>query len=366
MIPPYLAGREQEQDLISEFLEWLEDDLPPGRGVILYGPRGNGKTALMNWAVREARARQIGALKFSSKEIKSAEWLAEYLAVRPRWLRSLKGRSVRGVQIGARDPAVGRIGDALERRARRRGLVLAIDEAHTLAVDVGQDLLHAMQLLVGEQVPVMLLLAGTPDLPRQLGKMNSSFWGRSEILPLGLLEPDAAADAIRIPLEAVGRCITDEALARVVAESHGYPYFLQLWGELLWKEIREPNLPASLHDVDRARSSFERRRGIYYSDRHAELERAKLEYVAAKLAPAFAGTDKLPHHEVNEAIRAALEFEGRASDEDAVLLARNRLHDLGYIWSAGGTAGPSFRPGIPSLMQYMAKGRGIDLGPAGE
>ena len=207
LIPPYLAGREQEQCLILELLERLADREPPGRDIILYGPRGNGKTALLNWAVREARARRIGALKFSSKEIKSEEWLAEHLAARPRWLRSLKGLAVRGVRIETHDPPEGRIGDMLARRARRRGLVLAIDEAHTLAVDAGQHLLHAVQRLEGEEVPVMLLLAGTPDLPRHLSTMEASFWNRSEILPLGLLEPGAAADAIRIPLEEAGRSI---------------------------------------------------------------------------------------------------------------------------------------------------------------
>ena len=122
------------------------------------------------------------------------------------------------------------ISAVLSRRARKRGLVVAVDEAHTLAIGVGRALLNAVQQSLTDQAPVMLLLAGTPGLPRHLNSMDASFWGRSETVPLGLLRPVAAADAIRIPMEAEGRSISTEALAQVVEESHGYPYFLQLWG----------------------------------------------------------------------------------------------------------------------------------------
>lgn len=75
-----------------------------------------------------------------------------------------------------------------------------MDEAHTLAIDAGQNLLHAVQRLGRKEIPVMLLLAGMPDSPRHLNLMEALVWGRSKILPLGLLKPVSAADAIRIPL----------------------------------------------------------------------------------------------------------------------------------------------------------------------
>lgn len=211
---------------------------------------------------------------------------------------------------------------------------------------------------------VILLLAGTPDLPRHLNTMEASFWDRSEILPLGLLSPSAAADAIRIPLEAARRSIEADALARVVAESHGYPFFLQLWGKLLRRMVPDSSLPASLDDVNRARPRFEYRRNIYYRNRHVELDDAKLVFVAAKLAVPFAVNDKLTDLEVDEAIGRALESEGRGSDLQTVRTARDRLHDLGYIWSAEGEVRPYFRPGIPSLMQYVARSRDIEVGTA--
>lgn len=274
----------------------------------------------------------------------------------------MSGVTLSGIGIRTRDSPSGLLSDALARRARRRALVVAVDEAHMLAIDAGRALLNAFQRSQSDQVPVMLLLAGTPDLSRRLNSMGASFWGRSTILPLGLLDSDAAADAIRIPMEAEGRTISSEAIAQVVEECHGYPYFEQLWGRLLWTETSDAARPASLGDVDRVRPRFENARNLYYQTRYAELKRARLAIVAAKLSLAFSAIDRLTDLEVDEAIGLALESQGRASNTESVKAACERLHDLGYIWSEGGESRPYIRPGIPSPMQYMARSRGMDVG----
>ena len=46
-LPPYLAGREYEQDLCLAFVSRLRLGRPPPREIVFYGPRGNGKTALL-------------------------------------------------------------------------------------------------------------------------------------------------------------------------------------------------------------------------------------------------------------------------------------------------------------------------------
>ena len=191
--------------------------------------------------------------------------------------------------------------------------------------------------------------------------MDASFWDRSERLPLGLLAPEAAGDAIRIPLEADGRSIDRDALAQVVAESHGYPFFLQVWGDLLWHQASDAARPASLEDVDHAKALFKTKRNRYYGNRYVELEFAKPEGVAAKLSLAFAEAGKCTSRELNEAIRLALASEGRGSERRSVMTARNRLHDLGYIWSGGGESRLYFQPGIPSLMRFVARCSDIDL-----
>jgi len=48
-IPPYLAGRSREQGVLGEQLELVASGASPPADVLLIGPRGNGKTALLGW-----------------------------------------------------------------------------------------------------------------------------------------------------------------------------------------------------------------------------------------------------------------------------------------------------------------------------
>ena len=55
-LPPYLAGREHEQRTCRAFLDHLRQGAAPPGNLVLYGPRGNGKTTLLSWLHKAARA----------------------------------------------------------------------------------------------------------------------------------------------------------------------------------------------------------------------------------------------------------------------------------------------------------------------
>ena len=55
-LPPYLAGREYEQEICGAFLSRLRNGRPPPREIVFHGPRGNGKTALLAWLRKEVAA----------------------------------------------------------------------------------------------------------------------------------------------------------------------------------------------------------------------------------------------------------------------------------------------------------------------
>ncbi len=179
----------------------------------------------------------------------------------------------------------------------------------------------------------MLLLAGTQDLPRHLNSMEASFWGGTRIVPMGLLESDTAADAIQIPLVAEGRSMTADAPEQVVAESHGYAFFLQVWGSVLWNEWPDAARPLPHGDVNRIRPRLASARGQCYIQRYDELNRADLAFVVTKLSMAFFETTRPTRREVDAIIKSALEGQRRAADRESVIAARDRLHDPGYIWS---------------------------------
>lgn len=242
---------------------------------------------------------------------------------------------------------------ALARLAKKGPTVLLIDEDHTLEPAVGAQLLQAAQTLAGEGRPVLVVLAGTPDLPSHLREMHATFWERSAIFPLHRLDDHASSEAIRIPLEQEGYEIAPEALESMVEDSHGYPYFLQLWGRALWSQVRQSPGPIGMEEVNRVRPRFEEIRNRFCLGRYRELVKRGLVSSAVALARAYEGIDSLDGFEVDEMLKGALEADGQIATSSKPMQVREELHNLGYIWSPGGGRKDLYLSGIPSLMSFV-------------
>ena len=52
-LPPYLAGREDEQSVFRKGLAKMSAGKSPPAATVLYGPRGMGKTVLLRWFKNE-------------------------------------------------------------------------------------------------------------------------------------------------------------------------------------------------------------------------------------------------------------------------------------------------------------------------
>ena len=248
--PPHLAGREQEQDSLADHINYLAADASASSALIIYGPRGNGKTVLLDWTRHRAEDCGVNAVRPSSQTIKNRSELTEKLLAALRWSWMPQTIAWRGVQVRFGQYGSTSIENALRRLTKKRPVALLIDEAHSLDPDVGASLLHAVQLLRADGLATLLVLAGTPDLPINLRRMQATFWEHSTVLSLQRLDPAASADAIRIPFEATNRSVSPEALVQVARESHGYPFFLQLWGRVLWNRAEGR---AASHRIGRRR-----------------------------------------------------------------------------------------------------------------
>ena len=356
-LPPYLAGRGEEQGALRRLLAYLKAGRGAPRDVILSGPRGNGKTVLMRWLQGEVQASAEGldAVWLTPADARGLDDLATLL-VPPRRFRSLRpdrlsfsiGIGRLGWELGGRPGSLARL---LAERCRQRPLVLFLDEAHTLDRALGQTLLNASQS-VSVEAPFLLVMAGTPGLQAHLNTMSATFWSRGEKIGIGLLDETAAAEALIRPLAELGAPISfdDAALEQAIAECQGYPYFLQLLGAALWEVAQEEGL-ARIHPalIAQARLRFDVDRSAYYEDRRDELKRCGLLGVAAHLARGFRHRESLREHELDAAI-AADPLAGDSPSE--VDRRRDGLADLGYVWKAPGDE-DRWRPGIPSLMAYV-------------
>ena len=330
----------------------MADGVPPPSEVILLGPRGNGKTALLAWLQREiAGIEGIEAVRLTPSEIATPAQLAERLLPESWWVEiTPEDVSIAGITWRpGKKKRVPVARDVLAARSGKKPFVLLVDEAHTLAPEVGGALLNASQI-VGRELPFLLVLAGTPNLRDQMSRMNASFWSRADQIPVSRLDAPAAAAAIQRPLEEEDVSINDDALDHIVEQSHGYPFFLQLWGSLVWRRTVAAGAGrlVTLAEVEAAQAEFDERRGIYYLQRFNELADQDLLPAARAVADAFAERPKWLEGDLRDLV---LRRAGETAGPDHAAGALRVLRQLGFIWQSG--ADPRWEPGIPSLMDYI-------------
>ena len=183
--------------------------------------------------------------------------------------------------------------------------------------------------------------------------MHATFWERSAIHPVRRLDQAASSDAIRIPFREACKEIAADALERVVADSQGYPIFLQLWGKELWDQVRQSSRPIGTADVNRVRPDLEFTRNSFYLERYRELDDSGLVAPAVALAEAYAGIESLDKKKVDEVLKAAIEADGQTVTSERLMQVREELHNLGYDWSPGGARKNLYFSGIPSLMSFV-------------
>ena len=356
-LPPALTGRGVQQGVLSRCLGDLVAGVAPPHNVVLLGPRGNGKTALLQWFRAACAERSVAVESLTPHRIASREALADALTPRrgiARWLpRKVGVASLGSAEWRADGPARHDLTRALIARCRRKPLAVLLDEAHTLAPDVGGDLLNASQQ-VRADAPFLLVLAGTPGLPDRLSAMDASFWSRlgKGLLPVGRLDDTAAREALVRPLAGHHVVFDADALDAVVEHSQRYPYFIQLWGDELWQrraaggaarittdlvEATEPAVAVSVAD--------------YYQIRYRELRAEGLLDAAVAVAPLFqAGADATAAEpELETALAGAV-----AGNEADCFAALAQLNRLGFVWCPPGQTPPAaWSAGIPSLTTYV-------------
>ena len=197
--PPALTGREREEAVLSRCLADLLGGRSPPHNVALTGPRGTGKTVLLNWFKRACREREpeVDVVNLTPADIPTRDALIEVLSPPPGITKLLPRKlgvaAVGSVEWAPPSGGVRNLRAELIARCRKRPLAVLLDEAHTLDREVGRMLLNASQQ-VRDEAPFLLVLAGTPGLPAHLGTMNASFWSRLDEgrLGIGLLSAAAA------------------------------------------------------------------------------------------------------------------------------------------------------------------------------
>lgn len=266
--PPELAGR---QDLLERTAVAL-DRIRSGRAArstILYGLRGVGKTVLLATMRDAAEGEGMVLVNIEAPENRSLpgmlvpalraallrlDRLKQATAGVRKALKALAGFAKLKVKFDdlevaldfEPEPGLADSGDldadladlmlAVGEAARERetAVVLVIDELQYVPEQQLAALISALHRASQKRLPVTMLAAGLPQLLGQMGRAKSYAERLFEFVPVGPLDPEPAADAIRLPIEREEEAIDEAAIAAIIAETQGYPYFLQEWGKHSW------------------------------------------------------------------------------------------------------------------------------------
>jgi hypothetical protein len=122
---------------------------------------------------------------------------------------------------------------SLVKETKYLGIVFAYDEAQTMSDHSKKEqyplalLLDTFQSIQTKGFPYLLVLAGLPTLFPKLVQSRTYSERMFKVMPLDRLRPEESRDAI---LEPIKRCpikFLPAAVDLIVAESGGYPYFIQ-------------------------------------------------------------------------------------------------------------------------------------------
>ncbi|MDR0594618.1 MAG: ATP-binding protein [Bifidobacteriaceae bacterium] len=251
--PPLLAGRDYEIGLVRRALGAAPGH--PGRTVFITGPRGTGKTVLLN--ALEAVARQTGWQVISetvqpnlAEILTTASLPLALAAADPDGADSRVtgvSASVLGIggsvtrQVSERYPVQPGLRQQLELLAhllknRHSGVFVALDEVHRSEITELTPLFHAIQHCLRQGLPVAFAAAGLPSAIADLLNADVlTYLRRAERFTLGALPAPVIGPAILEPFARAGRSIEEPALDLAVGAVQGYPFLIQVVGFELWE-----------------------------------------------------------------------------------------------------------------------------------
>ena len=362
--PPYLAGREDEQFVFRKNLGKMSVGKSPPAATVLYGPRGMGKTTLLSWFNNEVEAGvkkndSIRVVWLTPDEIGSPSGLWDKLMPSESLPRKFIPEDVTaGVNAeGVAASATWKAKDIFKRNnqkilidgCKKKPLILLIDEAHKMDVNLCQNLLNLHQK-ISIKSPFMLVLAGTPGLRNFLSTVDATFIERSKMIGLGRLDEQSAADAISKPFEEQGIEIINDALSIIVEDSQCYPYFLQEWGSYLWEEVNKENVAFITDEqVEVVKPNIGIKKNKFYDERRSKLNSLGLRPAFVAIANKFQDIKEIPEDNMLDIISENLSVDSLNIESSFKCL--QTFIDNDFIWKSEEST--LYEPGIPSFMTYI-------------
>ena len=267
--PPELAGRDAIIEKASVALDRIRGGRA-ARSLVFYGLRGVGKTVLLNRIRLLAQEQAIVAVMIEAPEGRSLPSLL-VPSIRAALLKISRGEAMKakakdalralgsfatslkikyadieiglgldnergvadsGILEGDLTDLVLAVGEAA--KESNTAVVLFIDELQYIAEEQMRALISALHRASQSQLPITMVGAGLPQLLGSMGAAKSYAERLFEFVSIGKLDSVAATEALCKPAYREGVDFSAGAIDEIIAQTQGYPYFLQEWGKHCW------------------------------------------------------------------------------------------------------------------------------------
>jgi len=371
--PPLLVGRDDQLETFDVLLDRLRRGHTE-QSMLITGLRGVGKTVLLTTFEERARARGWTTVEaeitkntdFGGRMAQLVRRALLQAAPKARWkdrarraaavLRSFQltvspdGAVTAGIGVDALEGVADSgelaedltdllvaLGEAVS--DHDTGIVFLFDEVQFLNTIEFEALIAALHKTVQRALPITLVGAGLPQLPRLAAEAKSYAERLFKFPRIGELSEAEAARALVEPAKALDVDYDEAAVSAVVEYTEGYPYFIQEYGNVLWDLTDEP--PITLEDVQNARDAVEAKLdGSFFRVRAERTTELELRYMRAM---AELGPEPQQAKDVAKLL-------GRTSEQLGP--TRSRLIDKGLLYTPGhGLAAFT----VPQFDRYMRR-----------
>lgn len=278
LMPPALVGRQKEIRAFEVALERMTIDRGD-RSMILVGPRGAGKTVLLNDFTRRARLKgwvcraietEVGLtfveklsitvraalLRLSARRRLAGRVFSVLQSFQVRWNLPNGGDLALDVDPAPGSADSGLLEDDLTSlflevgkaaRERETGVLITVDEIQFLPRKELAALISGLHRVSQERLPLLVVGAGLPSIYRKAGDAKPYAERLFRFLPINSLDDSLAEEALVRPARVEGVRWTDDAVRSVLQRTRGYPYFLQEFGWQTWEVAPGPD---TINEVD--------------------------------------------------------------------------------------------------------------------
>lgn len=241
--PPVVAGRDS---YVQDFAEALYDG--PGtheRISIVTGPRGIGKTVLLNEF--EEAARQQSWIVISETTTEHFNERIRDTLLRKMWEAQPDNAAEQAPPPSLRS-TLEECFALLEQMDQQRGqaptgILITLDELHYAHMSDIIEFGTTMQHMIREDREIAVAMAGIPGAVKRLlaaneGRNPVTFLRRANRIEMGLVPLADVADALEAPAREVDIAWTPEALKLGTEATGGYPFMIQLVGQHAFRSAR--------------------------------------------------------------------------------------------------------------------------------